>query len=221
MLEAYHASHHPEIERGQAMQEYKLEELTTAEGYKLMREIVTPRPIALVTTLDTEGLVNAAPFSFFNAIAFDPCLVVLGLETRPDGSPKDTSRNIRDSREFVVNIVDYAMADKMNLCSTPLPSDESEIPISGFTTQPSCVVAPPRLSEAPAALECVRHTTLELGVRREIVVGEVKALAVRFDLVDQETLDIDPLGLDTIGRLGGSLYTRTREQFEMKRPGRR
>ncbi len=203
------------------MQEYKLDELSAQDGYKLLREIVTPRPIALVTTADDEGVVNAAPFSFFNAIAFDPCMVVLGLETRPDGSPKDTSRNIRASREFVVNMVDYAMAEKMNRASTPLPPGESEIEISGFTPLESCVVTPPRLAEAPAALECTRHTTLELGIRREIVVGEVKAIAIRRDLVDKDTLDIDPVGLDIIGRLSGNRYIRTREIFEMKRPGGR
>ncbi len=200
------------------MQEYKLDDLSPNDGYKLLRDIVTPRPIALVTTMNTDGLVNAAPFSFFNAISFDPCMVVLGLEARPDGSPKDTSRNIRTRREFVVNLVDFAMANKMNMCSAPLPPEESEIAISGFDTLPSCTISPPRLAESPAALECVRHTTLELGVRREIVIGEVKAIAIRPDLIDVATLSVDQVGLDTIGRLGGSLYTRTRETFEMKRP---
>ena len=92
--------------------EYLLDDLSAQEGYKLLRDIVTRRPIALVTTVGTDGLVNAAPFSFFNAIAYDPCMVVLGLEARPDDSPKDTSRNIRDSREFVVNLVDFAMGEK-------------------------------------------------------------------------------------------------------------
>ncbi len=200
------------------MHEFKLNNLTSQDGYKLLRDIVTPRPIALVTTVNADGLVNAAPFSFFNAIGFEPCLVVLGLEARSDGSPKDTSANIRNSREFVVNIVDFAMSERMNLCSTPLPPDESEISLSGFTPETSCIVAPPRLAEAPAALECTRHTTLELGVRREIIVGEVKVIAVRPDLVDKETLRVNQNQLDPIGRLGGNLYTRTRDNFEMKRP---
>ena len=131
------------------MHEFKLEELSPKNGYKLLRNIITPRPIALVTTINGAGLVNAAPFSFFNAIAFDPCLIVLGLEARPDGSPKDTSTNIRDRREFVVNIVDFALAERMNLCSAPLPPDESEIS-SGLTPQPSSTVMPPRPAEAPA-----------------------------------------------------------------------
>ena len=200
------------------MQEFKLQDLSAQEGYRLLRDIVTPRPIALVTTVNTEGLVNAAPFSFFNAIAFDPCMVVLGLEARPDGSPKDTSRNIRDTREFVVNLVDFAMAEQMNQCAVPLPPEESEIQLSGFTPQPSCLLTPPRLAEAPAVLECTRHTTLELGNRREIVVGEVQAIAIRPDLIDPDTRSLNHAGLDLIGRLGGSLYTRTGDSFEMRRP---
>ncbi|MBO6561048.1 MAG: flavin reductase family protein [Nisaea sp.] len=201
------------------MKSFNLADLSPADAYKLMRNVVTPRPIALVTTIDEEGVVNAAPFSFFNAIAFDPCMVVLGLEARPDGSPKDTSRNIRTTREFVVNMVDRAMAEQMNLCSTPLPHGESEIPLAGFTTTPSEQVAPPRIAEAPAILECTRHTTLELGNRREIVVGEVRAIAVRDDLLlNEEKLHIDHVGLDTIARLGANFYATSRDTFEMVRP---
>ena len=203
------------------MQEFKLSELSAQEGYTILRSVVTPRPIALVTTINADGLVNAAPYSFFNAIAYDPCMVVLGLEARPDGTRKDTSQNIRDNQEFVVNLVDNAMAEGMNICSAPLPPEESEINISGFTIQESSLVSPPRLAEAPAALECTRHTTLELGNRREIVVGEVKSFAIRRGLMDQKTLSVDQASLDTIGRLGGNLYTRTQEVFEIRRPDSR
>lgn len=201
------------------MKSFTLADLSPADAYKLLRNVVTPRPVALVTTVDEEGVVNAAPFSFFNAIAFDPCMVVLGLEARPDGSPKDTSRNIRATQEFVVNIVDRAMAERMNLCSMPLPPGESEIPLAGFTTASSEHVRPPRIVEAPAALECTRHTTLELGNRREIVVGEVRAIALREALLlDEEKLHVDHEGLDTIARLGGNFYATSRDTFEMKRP---
>jgi flavin reductase (DIM6/NTAB) family NADH-FMN oxidoreductase RutF len=145
-------------------------------------------------------------------------MVVLGLEARPDGSPKDTSRNIRLNREFVVNIVDYAAAEKMNLCATPLEPGESEIPLAGFTTAPSTLVAPPRLTELPAALECFRHTTLELGNLREIVVGEVRAIALRDDVIDVTNLHVDAAKLDTIGRLGSNLYASSRDQFALDRP---
>ena len=200
------------------MKTFDLAALSAADSYKLLRNVVTPRPIALVTTVDAAGVVNAAPFSFFNAIAFDPCMVVLGLEARPDGTPKDTSRNIRLTREFVVNIVDHAAAEKMNLCATPLDPGQSEVPLAGFETAPSSQVTPPRLAGLPAALECVRHTTLELGNLREIVVGEVRAIAIRDDVVDVENLHVDAGKLDTIGRLGANLYSTSRDRFALDRP---
>jgi flavin reductase (DIM6/NTAB) family NADH-FMN oxidoreductase RutF len=200
------------------MHEFDLSSLTPVDAYKIMRSVVTPRPIALVTTVDPEGRVNAAPFSFFNAIAFDPCMVVLGLEARPDGSPKDTARNIRDTRVFVVNVVDEALAEQMNICSTTLAPGESEIDLAGLSLGPSLDVEPPRILEAPACLECRRHTTLEVGNRREIVVGEVVRIAIRADIVDPGTLRVDPARLATIGRLGGDFYASTRDTFRMGRP---
>lgn len=200
------------------MKDFLLADMHPTDAYKLFRSVVTPRPIALVTTQDESGGVNAAPFSFFNAIAYDPCMVVLGVEARPDRRPKDTSANIRELPEFVVNIVDRALAEKMNLCSLPLEPGESEIEVAGLTVAPSLTVRPPRIVEAPAALECKRHTTLQLGNRREIVVGEVLRIVVRADLVDTERLRVDQTGLDTIGRLGGDLYTTTRDTFVMPRP---
>lgn len=202
------------------MKDFLLADMDPVEAYKLFRSVVTPRPIALVTTLDAAGTVNAAPFSFFNAIAYDPCMVVLGVEARPDRRPKDTSANIRELPEFVVNIVDRALADRMNLCSLPLEPGESEVAIAGLTTAPSRTVRPPRIVEAPAALECRRHTTLQVGNRREIIVGEVLRIVVRPDLVDDDRLRIDQAGLDTIGRLGGVLYATTRDRFEMPLPER-
>ncbi len=202
------------------MKDFLLADLSPTDAYKLLRSVVTPRPVALVTTISADGVVNAAPFSFFNAIAYDPCMVVLGVEARPDGRPKDTSANIRDLPEFVVNIVDHALAERMNLCSLPLEPGESEITLAGLDTAPSASVRPPRIVQAPAALECKRHTTLQLGNRREIIVGEVLRIVVRPDLVDADRLRIDQAGLDTIGRLGGDLYTTTRDSFEMPRPER-
>lgn len=203
------------------MHDFLLADMDPVDAYKLFRSVVTPRPIALVTTLDENGVVNAAPFSFFNAIAYDPCMVVLGLEARPDHRPKDTSANIRELPEFVVNIVDHALAERMNMCSLPLEPGQSEIEVAGLDTAPSATVRPPRIVQAPAALECRRHTTLQVGNRREIVVGEVLKIVVRADLVDSQRLRIDQAGLDTIGRLGGDLYTTTRNNFEMPRPRRR
>ena len=200
------------------MKDFLLADMDPVDAYKVFRSVVTPRPVALVTTLAPDGTVNAAPFSFFNAIAFDPCMVVLGVDARPDRRPKDTSANIRELPEFVVNIVDFALAERMNLCALPLEPGESEIDVAGLETAASATVRPPRIVQAPAALECRRHTTLQVGNRREIIVGEVLRIVVRPDLVDGERLRIDQAGLDTVGRLGGDTYTTTRDRFEMPVP---
>ncbi|MEQ8817403.1 MAG: flavin reductase family protein [Thalassobaculum sp.] len=200
------------------MKDFLLADMDPVDAYKVFRSVVTPRPVALVTTLAPDGTVNAAPFSFFNAIAFDPCMVVLGVDARPDRRPKDTSANIRELPEFVVNIVDFALAERMNLCALPLEPGESEIDVAGLETAPSVTVRPPRIVQAPAALECRRHTTLQVGNRREIIVGEVLRIVVRPDLVDDARLRIDQAGLDTVGRLGGDTYTTTRDRFEMPVP---
>jgi flavin reductase (DIM6/NTAB) family NADH-FMN oxidoreductase RutF len=203
-----------------AIKEFLFADMTPVDAYKVFRSVVTPRPIALVTTLAPNGTVNAAPFSFFNAVSYDPCMVVLGVDARPDRRPKDTSANIRELPEFVVNIVDRALAEQMNLCALDLEPGESELDIAGLETAPSTTVRPPRIATAPAALECKRHTTLQLGNRREIVIGEVLRVVVRADLVDEQRLRIDQAGLDTVGRLGGDLYCTTRDVWEMPRPER-
>lgn len=203
------------------MREFLLADMDPFDAYKVFRSVVTPRPIALVTTLAPNGTVNAAPFSFFNAVAYDPCMVVLGVDARPDRRLKDTSANIRELPEFVVNMVDMALAEQMNLCALPLEPGESEIDVAGLDLAPSGTVQPPRIAQSPAALECKRHTTLQLGNRREIVVGEVSRIVVREDLVDEQRLRIDQAGLDTIARLGGDLYCTSRDVFEMPRPDSR
>ena len=200
------------------MPEFDLRRLEPFDAYRVLRGIVTPRPIALVTTLDADGRVNAAPFSFFNALAFDPCLVGLGIEPRADGRPKDTSANIRDTGQFVVNMVDRALAEQMNQCSAPLEPGDSEIEIAGLTLLPSLCVDPPRIAEAPAHLECRRHVTVQLGGRRDIVIGEVMRIGVREGLIDPESFAVDSHGLDLIARLGGNRYATTRETFTMRRP---
>ena len=131
--------------------------LPLAIRYKLLAALVVPRPIALVTTAGKEGVINAAPFSFFNVFSEDPALVVLGLQSRPDGTPKDTLKHIRETGIFVVNLVDEAMAERMNTCSIDFPSNVSEIGVAGFAILPGVGVPVPRIAEAPVALEC-RHS---------------------------------------------------------------
>src|SRR6202140_1179804 len=126
-----------------------LSDLGPHERYKLLCGVVVPRPIALVTTLDANGAVNAAPFSFFNVFSEDPPLVVLGLQNKADRTPKDTTRNIRRDGEFVVHMVDEALASAMNDCAIDFPSGNSEVEATGLATLPSIDIAVPRLAAGP------------------------------------------------------------------------
>ena len=194
------------------------EGLSAAERYKLLSGLVTPRPIALVTTRNADGGDNAAPFSFFNAFSEEPPLVVLGLQERGEGMLKDTTENIRRTGEFVVNMVDDALAEAMNVCSVDFPPGVSEIEVAGLSTVPCEAVAPGRIAEAPASFECRRMVTLELGPMRNLVIGEVVWVHTRDGVVDPETLRVNAELYAPVGRLFASLYTRTHDHFEMVRP---
>ena len=192
-------------------------ELSPAERYKLLGGLVVPRPIALVTTQDAAGRTNAAPFSFFNVLAEEPPVVVLGIGVSAAGGAKDTANNIRDTGEFVVHLVDEAIAEAMNLCAIDLPPERSEIEVAGFTLLPSERVAPGRIAEAPVALECRRYITLQPGRERYIILGEVLLLHVREGIVEPERLRVAPAAYAPIGRLFGGGYVRTHDRFEMPR----
>lgn len=124
-------------------------------AYPLLASLVTPRPIALVTTLSPEGNINAAPFSFFNVLGANPPIIAFAPGDRDDGTPKDTARNIRLTHEFVVNLVDEAIAEPMNQCAASLPYGVSELESAKLTTLPSATIKTPRIAEAPASLECI------------------------------------------------------------------
>jgi flavin reductase (DIM6/NTAB) family NADH-FMN oxidoreductase RutF len=188
--------------------------LTARERYKLLIGTVIPRPIAFVTTLDEHGVVNAAPYSFFNCLSADPAIVAIGVENREGMHFKDTAHNVRVTEEFTVNIADSAMVDAMELCAIDFPPEVDELAVSGLTAVPGTQVRCPRILEAPAALECRRYMTLEIGRSREIILGQVLGVFVREELVDRERKHVDQPGMDAIGRLGGHSYTRTLDQFE-------
>jgi flavin reductase (DIM6/NTAB) family NADH-FMN oxidoreductase RutF len=193
---------------------YDFGALTEREKYKLLIGTVIPRPIALVTTLSLDGQANAGPFSFFNVLTHDPAIVAIGVENYPDMRFKDTARNVRETGEFTVHICDDAMVEQMEICAIKFGPEIDELEQAGLHTVPGSVVRSPRILEAPAALECRRYMTLELGSAREIILGQVVALYVRSDAVDPSNLHIDQLKMDAVGRLGGHSYTRTRDQFE-------
>jgi flavin reductase (DIM6/NTAB) family NADH-FMN oxidoreductase RutF len=194
-----------------------LHDLSPHDRYKLLCGVVVPRPIALVTTLDANGAVNAAPFSFFNVFSEDPPLVVLGLQHKAGSAPKDTTRNIHRSGEFVVHMVDEALASAMNDCAIDFPSGDSEVTATGLATLPSVDVRVPRLAAAPFALECRRSVALAFGPGRELLVGEVLRVHARAGLVDETNMYIDFAAYRPIGRLFGNLYSYQREIFAMDR----
>lgn len=188
--------------------------MSEREKYKLLIGAVVPRPIALVTTIDTEGLVNAAPFSFFNCLSAEPAILALGVENHDDMAFKDTARNIRNTGMFTVNIVSDRILHAMNVCAVPFAPGIDELQEAGLTAIAGGKVACPRIAESPVAFECRQHVTLEIGASRQIILGEVLAAHVDAALVN-ERLHIDPYGLDAIGRMGGHGYARTRDYFDL------
>lgn len=187
-------------------------------AYPILASLITPRPIALVTTLSPEGIINAAPFSFFNVLGANPLIVAFAPGDRDDGTPKDTARNIRLTHEFVVNLVDEVIAEPMNKCAASLPYGVSELESAGLTTLPSITIKTPRIAEAPASLECAEWGTLQIGDNR-VIIGLVKRIHVRDELFDATTLRIRSELLKTVGRMASPhWYCHTTDRFEMIRP---
>jgi flavin reductase (DIM6/NTAB) family NADH-FMN oxidoreductase RutF len=195
--------------------ELALSELAAKERYRLLIGLVVPRPIAFITTRSEDGVVNAAPFSFFNLMGEDPPIMVVSLESRADGSIKDTMRNIRRAGEFVVNLVDEAIAAAMHQASANYPPEVSEVSAVGLSLAPCRDVAIERIAEAPASLECKVLQTVAIGPTRRIVIGEIFRLHVRDTLVDPATKRIREDAYHPVGRLYANSYVKTRERFSL------
>ncbi len=183
--------------------------------YNLLIGLVAPRPIALVTSLNENGTVNAAPYSSYNYLCTDPPVIGMGVMDRPGGGfvPKDTARNIRRGGEFVVNVVTEDILQGMNICATDFPADVSEIEMAGFTTVPSAKVKVPRIAQAHASLECVELQTIEIG-RSRIVLGRVIAMYVEDQFVDPAGPYILSEELHAVGRMNGlGAYVKTQGAF--------
>jgi len=194
---------------------FDLTKATGRETYNLLIGLVAPRPIALVTSMDLEDNLNAAPFSAYNYLGTDPAIIAIGVGNRPAPGVvgKDTAQNIRKKREFVVNIVNEEIAEKMNICAIDFPPGISELKQAGFTTAPSSAISVPRIAESPASLECREYTTLEIGNSR-VILGLAVSIHVRDDLVDPNGPYIRSDKLHSIGRMNGSgNYVRTRDAF--------
>jgi flavin reductase (DIM6/NTAB) family NADH-FMN oxidoreductase RutF len=192
-------------------------QLAPRDRYKLLVSTVVPRPIALVTSLDEAGNVNAAPFSFFNVLGSDPPLMALGIGNRDRETPKDSARNIARSGEFVVNIVDEAIAERMSVCAVDFPPGVSEIEMAGFTTEASTQVQVPRIAQSPVSFECRALQTTEIG-RNRVVFGEILQVHIRDDLIDAEKMHVHTEQLHAVGRMhGAGWYTRTTQLFDLPR----
>jgi len=196
--------------------------------YKLMTGIIVPRPVALVSTLDRNGVANLAPFSAFSLAGSNPPAVLFCPALRDAGGSvsdphldmrKDTLRNVEETGEFVVNVVSEAIAAAANAAAAEVTSDVDEFVLAGLTPIPSEAVRPARVAESPAQMECKLLQVIYVG--REmgsgvIVLGEVVRFHVREDLV--EDFRVDPDGLDAVGRMAGNTWVRTRDRIELIRP---
>ncbi len=198
---------------------FNFEELPPRECYKLLVSTVTPRPIAWVVSLDANGTLNAAPFSFFNAFSGDPPVVGIGVGSHKPPEPKDTRANIRETGEFVVNLVSEETAAAMNITAIEFNRGVNELGKTKLTTIPSSRVKPPRIAESPVALECKLMQIVELGPNNGLVLGRVVAMHVRDDaVIDPAKNYINTPKLHLIGRMhGASWYVRTTDLFEMPR----
>ncbi len=209
-------------------------QLAHREFHNILISAVGPRPIAWVSSLSASGQPNLAPFSFFNAVCAKPPLLAFAPGMRlpkkseaaagapagaPAGQPKDTLRNIRETGEFVINIVTYELAEAMNLTSGDYDAAINEFEVAKVASAPSKLVRPRRVAESPVSFECKLHQILDFNPAPEggsLVIGEIVSVHISDQHIKEGRLD--RASLDLIGRMGGMQYTRTTERFEMMRP---
>jgi len=192
--------------------------------YKLMIGIIVPRPVALVSTVSREGVVNLAPFSFFCGVGSNPPTVLFCPSLRTSAAagtvePKDTLRNVEETGEFVINVVSDTISAAANASSAEVPPEVDEFVLSRLTPIPSEAVRPPRVAESPAQMECKLLQVIYTGHASGsgvIVLGEVLRFHIQENLIDD--FRVDPAGLDAVGRMAGTTWVRTRDRFELIRP---
>lgn len=187
--------------------------------YKLLTASVIPRPIALVSTQSVDGVMNAAPFSFFNVFSEDPALAILGLEARRDKDDvKDTTRNIEETGELVINLVDHALGPAMAACATPLDPQDDEMVFAGLTPAPSHHIKVPGIAEAPIRLECRLFELRRITDRRHLCIAEILGLHARKGIIDPKTLYVDLAAYRPLARLSGNGYCDVTDGFEIPVP---
>jgi flavin reductase (DIM6/NTAB) family NADH-FMN oxidoreductase RutF len=200
--------------------------LSHSELYGMILNSIAPRPIAWVSTVSASGQPNLAPFSFFNCVCTAPPLLAFAPGLRPRkqagsaaGEPKDTLRNIRETKEFVINIVTYKLAEGMNQTSGEYDSSINEFELAQIASAPSRVVKVPRVAASPVSFECKLHQILDFSPSPEsgsLVIGQI--VSIHIDDAHMKDGKLDRDSLDLIGRMGGIQYTRTTQRFEMVRP---
>ncbi|WP_059172846.1 flavin reductase family protein [Bacillus sp. FJAT-27445] len=192
---------------------------TERENYKFLIGSIIPRPIAFVTTLSKDGVLNGAPFSYFNIVSSNPPMISLSIQ-RQGGRQKDTARNIIESKEFVVHIVDEQNVEKINQTAASLPSDQSEIEAANLTPVNSVRISVPGVKEAKIRMECRLERNLELGddvsVGCDMIIGRVVQFHIESDIYNNGR--IDPKGLAAVSRLAGTNYAKIGEIFSIERP---
>lgn len=197
--------------------------ITPRDFYFQMVSLITPRPIAWVSTISSDGVPNLAPYSFFNGISAAPPSVVFSPVNRPDGSKKDTVVNIEANGEFVINVVSRKIAEKMNVTAGDYELDENEFEIAGLTQLPSQTVKPFRVGESAAHFECELLQIVNVGegpLAANLIIGQIKHLHIADEMLDDRGR-VDPEKLDNVGRLGGAFYSTTRDRFEIERPAKK
>jgi flavin reductase (DIM6/NTAB) family NADH-FMN oxidoreductase RutF len=193
--------------------------LSERENYKFLIGSIIPRPIAFVTTISKDGVLNGAPFSYFNIVSSNPPMISLSIQ-RSSGRQKDTARNIIETKQFVVHIVDEQNVEKINKTAANLPPEESEIELAGLTPVKSVKITVPGVKEAKIRMECSLEHSLELGGSDtpgcDFIIGKVVQFHIDNDIFEDGR--IDPKGLAAVSRLAGNNYAKIGEIFEIERP---
>ncbi len=196
-----------------------IRELESSAVYKILTGSILPRPIAWVSTQDKLGVANLAPFSFFTVASLNPPVLAVSILRKPDGSEKDSLRNIRDTGEFVVNIANQPLVEAMNLSCGAYPAEVDEFDVAGLQKSRGQSVHAPGVAQAPVRFECVLHGSLDIGAgpgAGTLVLGEIRHLHVADQVYRQGHIDLD--ALQAIGKLAGDGYARVHDDFDLARP---
>ncbi|WP_057761890.1 flavin reductase family protein [Cytobacillus praedii] len=193
--------------------------MSERENYKFLIGSIIPRPIAFVTMMSKDGVLNGAPFSYFNIVSSKPPMISLSIQ-RSNGKMKDTARNILESKEFVIHIVDEQNVEKINQTAASLPSEQSEVEAADLTPVQSMRISVPGVKESKIRMECILEQSLELGGTDtpgcDMVIGRVVQFHIEDGIYDKGR--IDSRGLAAISRLAGQSYAKIGEIFEIERP---